>query len=342
MSKRPTIYDVAAAAGVAASTVSRTFSRPGRVNERTAEHVRQVAATLGFHANPVARALSTDRTSLLGLVVADVANPFFSEITQGAQRAADEAGYTVLLVNTQESGAHEKRAIERSLSLVDGVILASSRLSDAAIRMVAKQKPTVVLNRVLPGVQCIVPDIRGGVAAALNHLRQCGHEQLVYVAGPEASWSDGMRWRCTRELGDSLPVRIRRVGPFPPTVAGGGQCANLFPGLGATAALAYNDLIAIGLIRGLAERGMRVPDQLSVAGFDDTLAGRLVTPALTTVSTPLESMGSQSVVRLARLIASDGSDKVELTILPSRLVVRDSTSGAAPPFMEGPRRSPTA
>ena len=119
----PTIYDVAKAAGVAPSTVSRAFSRPGRVNAETAERIRQVAEELGYRTNPLARALPTGRTSMLALIVSDVTNPFYFEIIRGAQRAANAADYTMLLADVQESGRLEREALERALPLVEGVVL---------------------------------------------------------------------------------------------------------------------------------------------------------------------------------------------------------------------------
>src|SRR3954451_15115167 len=145
--ERPvTIYDVARAAGVAPSTVSRAFSRPGRVNAATAERIRQVAEELGYRANPLAWALSTARSHMLALVVSDVANPFYSEIVRGAQAEAAERGYTLVLADAQESDRVERAALERALPSVDGVVLGGSRLSDSALRMIAQQKPVGVLQ----------------------------------------------------------------------------------------------------------------------------------------------------------------------------------------------------
>jgi LacI family transcriptional regulator len=142
----PTIYDVAKAAGVAPSTVSRAFSRPGRVNAETAEHIRKVADEIGYRTNPLGRGLPSGKTSLLAVIVADVTNPFFFEIIRGAERTASEAGYTLLVVDAQESVDAERQALERTLPLVEGLILATSRMSDSSIRVAAKQRPTVVMT----------------------------------------------------------------------------------------------------------------------------------------------------------------------------------------------------
>src|SRR3954469_5799764 len=156
--RRVTIYDVARAAGVAAPTVSRAFSRPGRVNATTADRIRQVAEELGYRVNPLARALSTARTHMLAVLVSDIGNPVYAEMVRGVQGAATAAGYTVLLADSQESDRQERASLERALPSVDGVVLAGSGMSDAAIRMISKQKPVVVVGRAVVDVPSVVPD----------------------------------------------------------------------------------------------------------------------------------------------------------------------------------------
>ena len=297
--RAPTIYDVAEAAGVAPSTVSRAFARPGRVNAETAERIRQVASRLGYRTNPLARALPTGRTSMIALVISDVTNPFYNEIIRGAQAAAAEAGYTMLLADAQESDRLEREALDRAVSTVDGIVLGSSRMSDSAIRMIAKQRPMIVLNRALPDVPSVVTDNARGMRRAVEHLAELDHHAITYVAGPEQSWPDGVRWRsileaCTVEL----DLHCRRIGPFPPTVAGGTAAAAEFAAHPTTAVIAYNDLVAIGFVRGLLAQGVRVPQDVSVIGVDNIFAAGLVTPPLTTVASPLRQMGATAVHNL--------------------------------------------
>ncbi|GAA1962716.1 LacI family DNA-binding transcriptional regulator [Kitasatospora viridis] len=322
----PTIYDVARAAGVAASTVSRAFSRPGRVNGETAQRIREVAAELGYRTNPLARALPTGRTGMIALVISDVTNPFYSEIIRGAQTAAAEAGFLVLLVDAQESDRLEREALDRALPTLEGVILASSRTSDSAIRMVAKQRPVVVLNRAVSDVPSIVADTAHGVQLALDHLVGLGHRSVTYLAGPAASWVDGMRWRSLLDLSAQLPVAVHRVGPCPPTVAGGAKAAQALDPVATSAVIAYNDQTAIGLIRGLQARGVRVPQDLSVVGFDNIFAADLVTPGLTTVAAPLRALGENAVRTLLAVLGGAQPRTAEPAVLPTRLVVRGSTA----------------
>jgi LacI family transcriptional regulator len=321
-----TIYDVAQEAGVAPSTVSRTFSRPGRVNAETARHVREVAGRLGYRANPLARALSTSRTHMIALVVSDVANPFYAEIIQGAQRSAAEVGTTILLADSQESGRRERTALERLLPAVDGILLAGTRMSDSAIRMIAKQKPVVVLNRVVADVPCVVPDNALGLRRAAELLAELGHESVTYVAGPEASWADGMRWRSLRDAAADLRLVPRRIGPFSPDLDGGMRAAEVLRAQPSSAVIAYNDQLAIGILRGLTAHGVRVPRDVSVIGFDNIPAADLVTPGLTTVAAPLRLQGATAARHLLTMIEGGAARTGAPAVLPVKLVVRGSTA----------------
>jgi LacI family repressor for deo operon, udp, cdd, tsx, nupC, and nupG len=321
-----TIYDVARAAGVAPSTVSRAFSRPGRVNAATAERIRQVADDLGYRANPLARALSTARSSMIALVVSDVANPFYSEIIRGAQATAAQAGYTILLADAQESDRVERASLERVLSTVDGVVLGGSRMSDSAIRMIAKQKPVVVLNRAVVDVPCVVPDNAGGTQRAVEHLSRLGHDALTYVAGPEASWADGMRWRSLQDAAAELQLKVGRAGPFSPDVPGGVRAAEELSAAPPTAVIAYNDQLAIGLIRGFTTRGITVPGHVSVIGYDNIGAAELITPGLTTVAAPLHLEGATATKHLLAMIEGAQARTGSPVVLPVRLVERGSTA----------------
>ncbi len=325
----PRIYDVAAAAGVAPSTVSRAFARPGRVNSETAEHIRKVAAELGYRTNPLARALPSGRTSMIALVISDVTNPFYNEIIRGAENAAVEAGYTILLADTQESDVLEREALDRAVPMVEGVVLATSRMSDSAIRMTAKQRPMIALNRAVADVPSVIFDNPRGIRRAVEHLAELGHHTVAYVAGPEASWADGMRWRSLREAAMELELHGRRIGPYSPTVAGGAAAVAELVKQPYTAVVAYNDLMAIGVIRGLIAQGVRVPQDISVVGFDNIFAAELVTPSLTTVASPRRLQGMTAVRNLLAIIGGARPRATEPVVLPIRLVVRDSTARRA-------------
>lgn len=219
--RRVTIYDVAKEAGVSPSTVSRTFSRPGRVSSRTARRVRSVAERLGYRADEVYRPATASATAMIGLAISDVTNPFYFPIIRGAERAASAAAYSVLLADAQESQRVEREMLRRALPHIDGLVIAGSRMSDTDLRALAKIVPVVVLNRVVVGLPCVVPDNARGVRRAVEHLGSLGHDRVTYVAGPDASWANGTRWRAATEAAEELRLSVNRLGPFEPAVEGG-------------------------------------------------------------------------------------------------------------------------
>lgn len=325
----PTIYDVAAEVGVAPSTVSRAFSRPGRVNVETAARIHEAAERLGYRANPLARALPTGRTSMLAMVVSDVTNPFYFQIIRGAEAAANEQDFTLLVADVLEDPAVERLALERSLPFVEGLVLGTSRMSDSAVRVIARQRPTVVLNRVVAGIPSVVTDNAKGMRRAVEHLGSLGHRSIAYAAGPEASWADGTRWQAMREAVHELEMHAQRVGPFAPTLAGGALAAGPVLASGVTAVVAYNDLVAIGLLRRLRELGVAVPEQVSVVGFDDIFGGELCTPTLTTVAAPLAALGQYAV----RMLLHESRVRTPGSTRPARLsahLVERGSTGPAP------------
>jgi LacI family transcriptional regulator len=322
----PTIYDVAKVAGVAPSTVSRAFARPGRVNADTAARIRAVAEQLGYRANPIARALSTSKTRMIGLMVSDVANPFYAELIRGAQMAASEEDYVVVLADAQESGALEREALERLLPVVEGIVIGSSRMSELALRSIAKQVPLIVLNHALGDIPSVVTDNRAGARAAVAHLRDLGHTSITYVAGPEASWTDGARWRALHDTARELGLQTRRVGPVVPTFEGGLGIGDEVLADGATAVVGYNDLVAIGIMAAARRARMRLPQDLSVIGFDDILTARLTTPPLTTVAAPIRFMGATAVRNLLAVLHGAKPRAGQAYVLPVKLVVRGSTA----------------
>jgi LacI family transcriptional regulator, repressor for deo operon, udp, cdd, tsx, nupC, and nupG len=323
--KTVTIYDVARLAGVAPSTVSRAFARPGRVNADTAARIRTAAAELGYRVNPLARALSTSKTHMLAVMVSDITNPFYAELIRGAQIAASEVDYTVVLADARESGVLEREALERVLPVVEGIVIGSSRMSDSTLQMIAKQKPMMVLNRHLVGIPSVVTDNARGTRRAMEHLGELGHETVTYVAGPEASWADGMRWRAVREAGVELQLHTRRAGPVPPTVEGGRLAALSMLDHPPTAVIAYNDLIAIGMMGAFTASGIQVPKEVSVVGFDNILPAELVSPGLTTVASPGRTMGTAAVKNVLAMMRGALPRSDQAFVMPTRLVVRGST-----------------
>ncbi|MDO4259103.1 MAG: LacI family DNA-binding transcriptional regulator [Actinomycetaceae bacterium] len=323
--RRVTIYDVAREAGVAASTVSRTFARPGRVNAETAEKIRAVAEALGYRTSSIPRAMRDEATKVLAFIAADVTNPVYGHMMRAFQNEALAGGYTTILLDSQEDSLREQQLIQQIIPLVDGLALVASRLSDSAISQVAKVIPVVVVNRAVAGITSVVPDTMGGVRKAVEYLHSLGHMRLTYLSGPSASWIDGMRWRAATDICTSQGIHLRRVGPNIPTLRGGVAATQLWKDHPTSAVLAYNDIMAIGFIKGAQSLGLRVPGDVSVIGIDNSMASILTTPTLTSVATKSGDIGQRAAKTLIHHI-SHRSEKLAPTItVPTGIITREST-----------------
>lgn len=334
---RATIYDIAREAGVNASTVSRALNRPGRVSEETEARIQQAAKALGYRANPAARALPTGRTRTLALLVADVTNPVVFDIIRGAERSAAAGGYTLVIAESQESSVEESSVIDRLLPTVDGFALAMSRLGDAAITEVASKVPVVLVNRIVDGVESVVPAIDAGIGELIEHLAGAGHRSLAWLDGPAESWTSARRWETIRGAAAEAGIDPIRIGNGEPTLEGGAAKLDAVLASGATAVIAYNDVMAIGLLRAAVRGGIAVPQRLGIAGFDDIFGADFTTPELTTVKAPLTEMGEEALHTLQALV--DGEQPERCEPLPTALIVRGSTGAPAPQTLttRGPR-----
>lgn len=325
-----TIRDVAREAGVATSTVSRAFSAPQRVSERTRRHVLSVAERLEYRPNPLARALPSGRTTTVGLLVPDITNPYFAGLIRGAERQANAAGYTLILTDTEESADVETRSIERLRGVVDGFVLAASRLSDSRVREVAANNVVALINRHVEGVPSVVVDTSDSTRQIVDHLASLGHRKVAYLAGPRASWPNSQRWAALCHAAEELGIVATPLGPFSPELAAGAAAADAAIRQGVTAAVAYNALLAIGTLSRFSERGMRVPEDISVVGYDDIFGADFCSPPLTTVAAPVQDAGRRAIdLLLGQLNAQYGHDDRHDVVLPTYLRIREST-GQAP------------
>lgn len=324
-----TIRDVARAAGVSISTVSRALSSPEQVAEPTRSNVQRVAREMGYRPNRAASGLITGRTGCIGLVVPDLENPFFGSISKGVQHRARAAGYAVFIADSDEDPNLEAEAVRSLAKQVDGVILASARGSEDAVRAVATETPLVLLNRSIDGIPSINFDNAAGIRAIMQHLVALGHRSIAYAGGPVNSWSNGRRARAFTEFGDDEPeLTLVPLGNFPPVFSGGIQAADLAIAAGVTAVVAYNDLMAVGLLERFGQRGLSVPGDISITGFDDIPIATMVSPNLTTVENPRLQMGRSCVDALLDGVLGR-SRHASPPDVPVRLIVRDST-GVAP------------
>jgi LacI family transcriptional regulator len=334
MPDRITMADVARAVGVSLMTVSRVINNKAGVSPATRRRVLDAIERLGYRPSGIARSLATRHTGTLGLVVPDVANPFFSEVARGAEHVAYAENYNVFLCNTEEDPRREL-AVLASLEekRVDGVVLCSSRIDDDDLCRVMARHPAVVLvNRRLDGQgdnvgTVLVDDVLGGQMIT-QHLLDQGHHAIGFLAGPPGSRSgrrrlQGYRTELVRAGLSHNPAWVRNCSP---TVEGGQEATrellDVNPQL--TAVFCYNDLVAIGALHACAELGHRVPDDLTVVGFDDIPLAALVTPPLTTCRVPRYELGIQAVRLLLDQINGCPSGCAAHVVLQPELIIRAS------------------
>lgn len=322
-----TIRDVAGASGVHMSTVSRAFSAPHLVNPETRSRVLAAAESMGYRPNRAARALITGRTGNIGLIVADIANPFFPPLIKAAESQARQRDCHVFVADTNEDPLVEEELVQALAKQVDGIVLCSPRMSNTAIERLAHDVPLVVVNRLVSGLPAIVMDVAHGARLALEHLADLGHCDVVLLGGPRGSWTNREIRRAATTAARAGGVTLNILGPNAPTEHGGMAAAEQVRHSCATAVLAYNDLMAIGLMEGLHTMGVDVPRDVSVVGIDDIALSRLVRPKLTTVATPTAAAGRAAVDML--LQHADVRRTNAQVTLQTVLVTRDSTGPAA-------------
>jgi DNA-binding LacI/PurR family transcriptional regulator len=325
-----TIHDVAKAANVSASTVSRAYTMPELLRADTRERVLAAARKLGYQPNRAARGLITGRTGNIGVVVPDLGNPFFPAVLKGAQARAREQDYAVFLADAEEDPGLEEELIRAMAKQVDGVVICSARSSVEALTDLARETTLVLLNRQVAGVPAVLMDSSGGGRQAVEHLGALGHRRVAYLNGPPSSWSNQARRRGLRSRSKALGLELVELGPFPPTFEGGLMAADLSIAAKVTGVLAYNDLMALGVLSRLADRSVSVPGEMSVVGFDDIPMAQMSGPPLTTVAMPCERAGRLAIDVLGGRLGNtlrepDGGARHGL---PTSLIVRGST---APP-----------
>jgi LacI family transcriptional regulator len=334
---RPTtIRDIARLAGVSIATVSRVLNDRPDVSDETREAVLEVVRRLGFSTNRSARALSAGRTGLVGVTLPVVHAQYFSSILSGASEALYEQDMRAILCPTLHRHDREVTLLDRLMhGTTDGAILMLPEESSDELKALQQQRypfvvidPRVYLDEGIPSVSAANAS---GAKQATEHLLSLGHRRLGAITGPAAMMATEERrhgYHAALVGADVMPdPRLEVTSNW--TIAGGFEAALTLLDLPErpTAIFAFNDNIAIGTMRAARARGLRVPDDLSIVGFDDTEEAAIVTPALTTVRQPLAEMGRMAVSLLVRLL--DGQRVEALSVeLATRIVVREST---APP-----------
>jgi LacI family transcriptional regulator len=327
-----TIHDVARAAKVSASTVSRALSASHHVRATTRDRVLAAARELGYQPNPAAQSLITGRTGNFGIVVPDLGNPFYTGVLKGVQARARAAGYAVFFADSEQDAAAEEALVRSMARQVDGVIMCAPFASDSQLDALSSVTCLTLLERRLRGVPAVLMDSAGGMRQVIDHLAALGHRRCAYLNGPPTAWSNGERRRELRSPAARRRLAVVEFGPFEPKFEGGVQAADLALASGVSAIIAYNDLMALGVLSRLTDRHVSVPAEMSVVGFDNLLYAAVCAPPLTTVAMPLEAGGRAAVeLLLGRVGAAEDSPARVCRELGTNLLVRASTGPAANP-----------
>jgi len=275
------------------------------VDAALAERVRAAAEELNYSASPLARSLVLGKTNTIAVVVPDLANPTFYGVLRGLSRAASHDGYHILIADSAEAIAEERILAVETRRRCDGLVLCAPRMAEADLEQLLEElKPVVLVNREAGSTSTpvIAADYRTGLVELLNLLYGYGHRSLVYLAGAPESASNARRLEGVRAFLDDHPdtaIQVLRCGV---NFADGYDAAERVLASAATGVLAFNDLVAMGLMSSLNERGVNVPERISVAGFDDIPFARYLTPPLTTASVPVTELGEQAWHRMWDLL----------------------------------------
>ncbi|RAQ95850.1 LacI family DNA-binding transcriptional regulator [Thermogemmatispora tikiterensis] len=336
---RPTavsIYDIARRANVSPSTVSRALENHPRIGAETRKRIQELAREMDYVPNAVARSLIANRTWTIGMVLATIADPFMGRVVEGVEHVAIEAGFNVF-VSTSQNDPQREIAVMKMLKQrrVDGIIVIASHLFDQYPRLFYRSKtPVIVINEQKPPSDAMhfvsVDDIREAYRA-VEHLLKLGHSRIGYIGVTNRPKSNQHRLQGYREAlqAASIPIdpaliivpeetqdhmRIGEISLEPLLTAG------------ATAVFCYNDAVAIGLLSACSKRGLAVPEDLSIIGFDDIDIAAYTVPPLTTVRQPRFQLGQRAMLMLLAIL--DGQEP-ENEIVPGELVIRQTTARPA-------------
>jgi DNA-binding LacI/PurR family transcriptional regulator len=340
--KQISIKDIARAAEVSHPTVSRALRNSPLVNKETAERIRHIATSMGYWPDAVARGLVTKKTRTIGVVVTTIADPFIGEVVSGIEEMANDHGYSVFLANSNADPAREiKVAQSFQQRRVDGILVTASRVGALYMPLLGQLKvPIVLINNQHPDefVHSVVIDNVTASIKAVQHLVQLGHQRIGYLGDQFGFQSDTERFSGYRQalaLADYpfLPELVVHGDGKP---EGGMQAVEKLLALSTppTAVFCYNDMSAIGALRGIRARGLQVPHDISLVGFDDLFIAAYSDPPLTTVRQPKRQMGRMAMEILLELFSH--ADKKANIKVQGELVVRESTAPPSRKSIEEP------
>jgi DNA-binding LacI/PurR family transcriptional regulator len=326
-----TMKDVAERAGVSLSTVSHVLNNTRYTAPATESRVRRAVEELNFHINAHARRLAMKQTDLVGLIVSEIANPFFPEIINGFQAAAWKEGFDTLLCNTEHDATRSENAMRNMLqSGVRGVAVMSSALDRQAVESLKASGIGVVFYNLGPAeklISNIQINYLTGISQSVDHLLELGHRRIAVISGPQTN-----RTAIALQKAIVEELEKRRLRPFPILesnfkVDGGASAVRMIMGQSSipTAIFCSNDLIAMGAMSALEEAGVKTPEEVSVIGFDDIFFAQLASPPLTTVRIPREQLGEVAFKALNKMARSKRGMGVDY-LIETELVIRRSTA----------------
>lgn len=342
-----TIRDVARDSGYSASTVSIVLNNAPLsryIPAETKQKIETAARRLGYRPNPLARSLRSKRSNIVGVMVFDITDPFCTPILRGLENSLYQSNYLSFLADAHNEPHRFERYLEMFLDRrVEGlIVIANWLVTDIKILadLADRQMPTVVTGRAFETdtVSTVSVDNEGGASLALEHLYRLGHREIAFLRGPKALSSSGQRWRGIKIFAQSVGLSLdaKRIAELPQSLdpnssfEAGAQLTTelLRRGKSFSALIAYDDVTALGAIRALKKKGLRVPEDCSVVGFDDVAQASLSAPSLTTIRQPMEAMGSLSVGIVLEAISA-AQQKREIPVvrrkIAAELVVRESS-----------------
>jgi DNA-binding LacI/PurR family transcriptional regulator len=330
---KPTIYDVAEKVGVSIATVSKVINNTGRISEKTRKKVLLAMEEIQYQPSVVASALTGKHTNTIGLLIPDIANAFFAELARSVEDRGHELGFSVVMCNTDNEPKKEAQYLKwLQQKSVDGIILGTGIQNESTLNQLIEQKiPTALIARDIPSLAVdtvVVDDFTGGYQAT-SHLIGLGHTEIAFIVSDLTNLSEEERYRgylhALQEAGIAPKEEYKFINNS--TIEDAKQAMQniLKRKERPTAVFALNDLLAIGTIQGAKACGLKVPDDLSVVGFDDTVLATINEPPLTTIAQPIHDMGRQVIDLLSQEIKGKKKGKRRV-VVSSKLVIRKSTA----------------
>ncbi|CAA9448481.1 MAG: Ribose operon repressor [uncultured Rubrobacteraceae bacterium] len=325
-----TIKDVALEAGVSTATVSRVLSGKDTVSMRMRDRVLSSVEGLGYRPNALARSLREETSKTLGLVVSNVMNPFFTAVARAVEDAASEKGYSVILCNADESPDKEASYLDVLFQKrVDGLIISPARTSSPQLQsFVSSGVPVVFVDRTIEdlGIPTVRVDGRKAIEELVEHLLKLGHERLAVISGPPETVPGGDRLKaflaCAAERGAEIPEEYVRFGDFRRESGRQAMRELLRLRCPPTAVFAANNLMCLGALQAVKETDVRVPEDVSIASFDDIVWFELTQPPVTAIAQPVRELGNATAEMLLGMI--EKAREPESLIIEAELIVRDS------------------